>query len=413
MGERRIDRRLIVEIEAGLARDRCALLVGPYEVGKSDLARDIARRFGAGAHIFNASLDADRRAMRRDDGILRNSVSRLVVIDEIHAFPECLDLIRAALDAPDRHARPLGQFLLLGSDVRRTRTLVADRLGTYAPVYTLAPIALDELPDPTLTVAPPIDAVEIMATSAIALPNDGIELDTLWLRGGLPRSLLAETDAAAFAYREKYLSALAHRDYSHINPALSGTSIRELLQRLAINQGEPFTIDKSRMDQKRLLDHLEDLGLVRQLRPLFPNRLKRFEKSGKVYLRDSGLLHALLKRQTSAQIVADATILGHSWEGFCIENIVAVAGGSEAFFYRTEDGSEEIDLVLEFADDRRLAIEFKAGSSKVGQGFTDAIRSVQAHETFVVRPMPERYEREGYREMTLPDMMAFVREFGR
>ena len=196
-------------------------------------------------------------------------------------------------------------------------------------------------------------------------------------------------------------------------PALAGAGIRDIVERIAVNQGEPFKVDRSKLDHKALLDHFEDLGLVRQLRPWFVNRLKRLEKNPKVYLRDSGLLHAILGRRTMADLTGDATVLGHSWEGFCIENLVEAAPTARPFFYRAEDERDEIDLILEYPGDERLAIELKSPSAKLGSGFSTATQAVGAKAAFVVRPVPESSQKEGYREMTLSDMIAVVRDYGR
>ena len=404
---------MMAPIEAGLEADGCALLVGPYEVGKTELAAAIGGRFGEGAHILNASLEDDRAAMRGTDGLLRNSVGRLLVVEEIHGFPEGLDLIRAALEGARGRRELTGQFLLLGSNTTHAQRIVAERLGTHAPTYRLSPICLSELPEPLISTEVAFRFGDLADTEPIPEANDWIEVDRLWLRGGYPQSLLADSDAKSFSYCERYIEKLCSRNYAHINAALSAASIKEILERVAANQGEPFKVDRSKMDQKALLDHLEDLGLVRQLRPWFANHLKRLEKNPKVYLRDTGLLHALLHRRTLDELRGDSIILGHSWEGFCIENLIGAAPSARPFFYRAENEQEEIDLVLEFPGGRRLAIELKSKTAKLGAGFEDAVRAIAPVETFVVRPIPESSQKSGYREMALTDMITIVREFGR
>jgi predicted AAA+ superfamily ATPase len=410
---RRIERSLRAGIEAGLESDGCVLLVGPYEVGKSELAANIARGYGEGAQMLDASLQEDRAAMGGLDGVLRNAAGRLVVVEGIHGFPEGLDLIRTALDRARARREHPGRFLLLGSDVSQTQRLVAERLGTRALTFRLAPIALPELLDIDVALESAFAFGKIEESEPVRLVEEAGEMDRLWLRGGYPRSLLALDDEQGFAYCERYIEKLCSRGYAQINPAWSPASIREILDRVAATQGEPFKVDRSKIDQKALLDHLESLGLIRQLRPWFANHLKRLEKNPKIYIRDTGLLHALLHRRTLDELRADGAILGHSWEGFCIENLVEAAPGARPFFYRADTEQEEIDLVLEFSADRRLAIELKSKAAKLGGGFAEAVREVGAVEAFVVRPVPESSQKSGYREMTLRDMIAFVREFGR
>lgn len=406
-----IDRVLLDELEVGLERDRCALLIGPYEVGKSSLANILAARFGAGARLLNANLEEDRAEMAGRGGLLLNNADQLLVIDEIHGFPEGLDLIRSALETSVQRRLAAGRYLLLGSDPIAAQRLVSERLGTHAPHHRLSPIGLEELTYVEATESIAFRSGQIEATSPIMKPNGAIDMNRLWLRGGFPRSLLADHEAASFAYRERYITALCSRSYAFINPSLAAASLRELLTRIAINQGEPFKIDNGRRDQKALLDHLEDLGLVRQLRPWFVNHQKRLDKSPKVYLRDSGLLHALLGRRTLGELRGDAVLHGHSWEGFCLENLLQAAPGCEAFFYRPDGGEHEIDLLLDLPGGTRLAIEIKAPSSKIGAGFHDAIKAVSASEAFVIRPVPESSQKLGYREMTLSDMLAIVRSY--
>ena len=410
---RRIDRSLLARIEADLESDSCVLLVGPYEVGKSDLAAVIARRYGDGAQALDASLEEDRAAMGGADGLLRNSSGQLLVVDEIHGFPEGLDLIRTALDRARARRQPTGRFLLMGSDVAKTQRLVAERLGTRALTYRLAPIGLAELLDVEVALDFAFQFGSVEEIEPVTPVDETSEIERLWLRGGYPRSLLANSDAESFAYCERYIEKLCSRSYAQINPAWSPASIREILDRVAATQGEPFKVDRSKIDQKALLDHLESLGLVRQLRPWFTNHLKRLEKNPKVCIRDTGLLHALLHRRSLDELRSDGTILGHSWEGFCIENLVEAAPAARPFFYRADSEQDEIDLVLEFSAGRRLAIELKSKTAGLGSGFEDAVRAVGSEHAFVVRPVPESSQKSGYREMTLRDMIAFVREFGR
>ena len=174
--------------------------------------------------------------------------------------------------------------------------------------------------------------------------------------------------------------------------------------RVAATQGEQFKTENSRLDQKACLDHFEHLGLIRRLRPWFTNGLKRFEKNPKVYIRDSGLLHCLLRRQTFDELRGDGTLLGHSWEGFCIENLVEATPQASAFYYRSED-QDEVDLVLEFSPGLRLAIEIKSGSAKLGQGFERALKTLGITGGYVVRQVPESYDNGNHRVMTLRDMI--------
>lgn len=412
----RIDRALLSSIEEGLTADGCALLVGPYEVGKSDLARQIARRFGGGAHYLNGNDEEDRTRLRGDVGLVRSSAGQLIVIDEIHGFPDGLDLIRAELEAARSEARPIGQFLILGSMTIEAQRVAFERLGTRARTYRLSPICLAELPDRQAVAsgdARTFKPAEIQATVPIARSNAAIPMQRLWIRGGFPLSLLAEDDAASFTWRTAYLEALCGRGYRHVSPSLSASTVREILMRVAVSQGEPFKVDRSRLEQKACLDYLDDLGLIRQLRPWFPSEAKRFEKNPKIYIRDSGLLHTLLARRTHDELRGDGKVLGHSWEGFCVENLIAAAPYAQAFYYRSGDEQDEIDLVLEFSGSRRLAIEIKSPAAKLGDGFVRALAVIKPLAAYVVRPVPESLEKDTHRVTTLSDMIDVVRSVPR
>jgi predicted AAA+ superfamily ATPase len=407
----RIDRALLSSIEQGLDVDGCALLIGPYEVGKSDLAREIAKRFGDGAHYLNGNNRRDRNRFREEVGLLRRSADQLVILDEIHGFPGGLDLIRTELEAVRREHRPRRRFLILGSMPTEAKRLASERLGTRARTYRLSPIGLAELPDEHVHFGDARTFLpgEVEAIVPIARSNSTITMQTLWMRGGFPLSLFAGDDVASFAWRERYIDSLCERGYRHISQSLSASTVHEILARVAATQGEPFKVDRSRLEQKACLDYLDDLGLIRHLRPWSVNELKRLEKNPKVYIRDTGLLHCLLNRRTHDELRGDGKVLGHSWEGFCIENLIAAVPHARAFYYRSGDEQDEIDLVLEFSADRRVAIEIKSQTAKLGKGFERALDVVKPIGAYVVRPVPESSDNGSHRVMTLSDMINIMR----
>jgi uncharacterized protein len=406
-----VERALIRVIEADLKRAHCVLLVGPYEVGKSHVARTIARRFGAGASIFLASDPDHRSALCGPSSTIRNSRGRLVVIDEIHAAPEALDTIRLELESWAHDHVPIGSFLVLSSRPLEAAALVSTRLGSRR-TRLLLPIGLADLPGRSLqqlSAAMPI-AGDLADTESIAMPNIAISADTLLLRGGFPDSLLAEDDATSFACRERYIASLCDRGFADGSHRLPAATIHDLLSMIAANQGEQRPIEGAA--QKAYVDHLRDLGLVRVLRPWSTNETKRLTRSPKTYIRDTGLLHCLQRRRSLSDIRASSSAHGHSWESFCIEHIVRAAPHADAYFYRDED-QNEIDLVLEFSRAERLGIEIKSEGGQPRSGFDTALRAIAPATGYIVKPIPESITGGRHAILTLSDMIRTVSDHSR
>jgi len=403
-----VDRALGSKLKDGLQRHGCVVLVGPYEVGKSKLAQHLAAEFGESGVYLQASVGQDRKRIDGDEGLIRNSAGKLIVIDEVHDFGTGFDLVRTEMEAAHSNQREVGQFLLLGSRSLETEKLASIKLGTKAPVYQLLPIDVTELPGhgpPIVGDARIFEAEDVTGTVPIAPANNAISLQTLWMRGGFPKSLLADSDHDSFEWRQRYIKAVSARGYEQLHSALSPWSVRNFFERIASAQGQTFNINnKLPAEQRPCLAHFEDVGLLRLLPPWFNNQVKRLEKDPKVYVRDSGLLHCLLNFRTYDELRANAAF-GHSWEGFCIENLIAATDGrAKAFHYRLDD-DEEIDLVLEFPGPRRCAIEIKGESAKVTSGFAKASQEISAFKQIVVRPIPESVGTS----MTLTDAIRTVR----
>jgi predicted AAA+ superfamily ATPase len=260
------------------------------------------------------------------------------------------------------------------------RAKAARSLGARAQSVFLGPIQPDELPRPMhadLMEAPdplelPIDAVE-----AIGRLDDTITLQQLWLRGGLPPSLLAD-DASSFHWRRGYLADLFEL------PA-GANQFRACLEKIAANQGRLMSLQKETKAFAIGLDLLDRMGLVRRLRPWFKNTDARLTKTPKFYIRDSGLLHALNNCRGLANVRAVEHLVGASWEGFCIEAIAAVLGeDGDLWFYRTDDGAEA-DLVIEFSPTESWVIEIKSNpDATIRPGFNAACAMIKPSERLVV-----------------------------
>lgn len=342
------------------------VLLGPRQCGKSTLARGIAR--GASAAVFDLERLSDLRRLQtapeEDLGSLQRRAG-LIVIDEVQREPALLTLLRPLLDDRRRRAR----YLLLGSASPDLVRGASESLAERAAYVDLTPFL----------------AAEVGRSPA--------RLMRPWSRGGFPRSFLARGEGESLEWREAYLRALLERDVPAVRPGLPVASLRSLLGMLAhvhgglLNAAELGSgLGISGQTVARHLDVLEGLFGVRRLAPYFANVGKRLTKAPKVYLRDSGLLHALLG-------VADLDALrnhpkvGASWEGFVVEQITGALGllgeRPRPFFWRTHGGAE-VDLLLEMRG-RLLPIEIKlSGSPAVGRGLLECMKDLSLDAGFVV-----------------------------
>jgi predicted AAA+ superfamily ATPase len=234
----------------------------------------------------------------------------------------------------------------------------------------------------------PLDATEI----------GDIPLDRLWLRGGFPDSFLAESDNTSAEYRDFLIRSYLERDLPLLGSRLSPGKMRNLWTMLAHAQGGVANISalsrNLEIDGRTMnahLDLLENLLLIRKLKPWHANTGRRLVKSPKIYIRDSGLVHELLGIGNLETLVGHP-VVGASWEGFVIENLLSTAPArTEAYFYRSSGGAE-VDLILKFRTGETWAVEIKRGLSPVlSPGFFSAIQDIGAHKSFTVYGGTESY----------------------
>jgi hypothetical protein len=342
------------------------VLLGPRQCGKSTLARALARR--GPATIFDLERISDARrleaAPEEDLGALQRGPG-LIVIDEVQRQPALYSLLRPLLDDRSRRAR----YLLLGSASPELVRGVSESLAGRAGFVDLTPFLAGE-----------------------AARSD-TRLRRLWLRGGFPRSFLARSDVASLDWREAYLRALLERDVPAVRPGLDALSMRNLLGMLAhlhgglLNAAELASgLSISAQTVIRYLEVLEGLFIVRRLQPYFANIGKRLTKSPKVYVRDTGVLHALLGLG-DIDALRRHPKLGASWEGFVLEQLVgalALLGEKpRVFFWRTHGGAE-VDLLLELRG-RLLPIEVKLSGAPVpGRGLLECMEDLSLPTGFVI-----------------------------
>ena len=361
-----ISRSAAKAIELALKRQAAVAIVGPRQVGKTTLAREIAGSH-PGALYLDLEAKEDREKLVEPVLFLRQYENCLVVLDEIHRVPELFSSLRGIIDQGRRTGHATGRFLILGSAsidlLRQSGESLAGRL-TYidmGPFYTL------ELPagEPTLL--------------------------QLWLRGGFPGSYLAENDAASLRWRTDFIRTYLERDVPQFGPRVPATVLDRLWTMLAHGQGTLLNASRlaaglqiSAPTVQRYIDLLVDLLLVRRLLPFHRNIGKRLVKSPKVYVRDSGLVHALLGIKTYNDL-AGHPVAGASWEGFVLENLIQAAPErTVASFYRTAAGAE-IDLLLEIPGHGLWAIEIKRSlAGRPEKGFYIACQDLKPDRRFVV-----------------------------
>jgi uncharacterized protein len=365
-----IQRRLKDRLVHLLERAPAVGLLGPRQVGKTTLAHEIAE--GRPAVYLDLESAPDRARLSDPDRYFADHEAELVVLDEVHRVPELFQTLRGVIDRGRRSGRRTGRFLLLGS------------------------AAIDLLKQSGETLAGRISYLELAPFDALEVPAK--DLDRLWVRGGFPDSFLAHDDASSLKWRQDFIRTYLERDIPQLGPRIPAETLRRFWTMLAHAQAQLLNaanmaraLGVSGITVARYLDLLVDLLLVRRLPAWHRNDGKRLVKSPKVYVRDTGLAHALLGLRTKEDILGHP-VAGQTWETLVLETLIAAApDGTEASFYRTSSGAE-IDLVLQLPGGRLWAIEVKRSSApKVEKGFHFACDDLQPKKRFVVYPGTERF----------------------
>jgi predicted AAA+ superfamily ATPase len=365
-----IRRRLQAELEQLLATYPAVALLGPRQAGKTTLALDLAEHFSA--IYLDLESAVDRAKLQNAELYLSGHEGKLVILDEVQRAPGLFQSLRGLIDRGRRQGRRNGRFLLLGS------------------------ASIDLLHQSGETLAGRIAYLELTPFHALEL--EAGQMDSLWLRGGFPDSLLAGGDDISLKWRLDFIRTYLERDIPLLGPRIPAETLRRLWTMLAHNQGELLKAAKLAaalgVDGKtvsRYLDLLVDLLLVRRLRPWHGNTGKRLVKSPKTYVRDSGIAHALLGISNREGLLSHP-VCGQSWEGFVIENCLSVAPPhSEAHFYRTSAGAE-CDLLITFPDQKTWAVEIKRSQApSVSKGFYFAQDEIKPEASYVVYPGQESF----------------------
>jgi hypothetical protein len=365
-----INRHLFSRLADALTYSPAVVLLGPRQVGKTTLALAVGESHRA--LYLDLESEQDRAKLAQPELYLADHQDTLVILDEVHRAPGLFPVLRGLIDKGRRTGRRSGQYLLLGS------------------------ASLDLLKQSGETLAGRVAYLELAPLNV--LETQTIPMDTLWLRGGFPESLLATSAARSLRWRQDFIRTYLERDIPQFGPRIAAETLRRFWGMLAHHQGGILnTAQFARnlgVDVKTAgsyLDLLVDLLLVRRLLPWHANLGKRLVKTPKVYVRDSGLVHALLNIPDKETLLSHP-VVGQSWECFVIENLLACAPEQvQGYYYRTSGGAE-IDLLLLWPDGRLWAIEIKRSlSPKLERGFHSACTDLNPAKKFVVYPGVERY----------------------
>lgn len=371
---RMIARETQIEVMRLMEEFPAVAILGPRQVGKTTLAENIAASVYPKPIYLDLENPSDKAKLNEPEIYFEMHKGKLIVLDEIQRVPELFQVLRGVIDSRRREGFRTGQFLILGS------------------------ASLDLLKQSSESLAGRIAYKELTGLTAYEIDKQNDSgFDRLWLRGGFPDSFLAKTDEASLRWRFNFISTYLERDIPQLGPRIPSVLLRNLWTMLAHNQGGQLNIAKlgsnlgiSAPTVKRYIELLEDLLLLRSLRPWAVNVGKRLVKTPKIYIRDSGLTHALLNL-TSMDDVLGHPVVGASWEGYIIENLLSCLSiGSSAWFYRTSAGAE-IDLVI-MQGKKRFAIEIKRSlSPSVPKGFYLGCEDIGATHRFIVYSGKERF----------------------
>ncbi|VAX11326.1 hypothetical protein MNBD_GAMMA26-898 [hydrothermal vent metagenome] len=361
-----IERWITNKLEQTVQCTPAVALLGARQVGKTTLAQTIAHNYSS----LYLDLESPEDLVKLSDptAFLSQHCNKLVILDEIQRAPDLFMVLRGLIDKNRRTGRQNEQFLLLGS------------------------ASMDLLRQSSESLAGRISYIEMTGLNLLEVPAEQPEqIQQLWLRGSFPNSYLADTDAFSMDWLEHLIRTYLERDIPQMGFRVPATRLRRLWTMLAHLQGETInysTLGRNlEVDGKTIhhyLDILVDLLLVTRLEPWHVNVKKRLIKSPRFYIRDSGILHRLLGISNYDALLSNP-VIGKSWEGFIIENILSVLpNGVEAYFYRTAAGAE-IDLILRISSTELWAIEIKSGTApKIGRGFHQACEDIQATQKYVV-----------------------------
>ncbi|MCY4425596.1 MAG: ATP-binding protein [Halieaceae bacterium] len=360
-----LQRQIAEKLQATIAQVPAVVLLGARQVGKTTLAKIIAKDIDS----IYLDLEAPEDLLKLSDptSFLSAHADKLVVLDEIQRSPELFPVLRGLIDTNREQGRRAGQFLLLGS------------------------ASMDLMRQSSESLAGRISYIDMSGLNVAEINGKKDSRQNLWLRGGFPDSYLAADDDSAMDWIENLVRTYLERDVPQMGFRVPAARLRRLWTMLAHLQGETVNYSKLasnlEVDAKTVTNYIEiltDLLLVRRLEPWHTNVKKRLVKSPRYYIRDSGILHRLLGINRFDALLSNP-VLGKSWEGFVVENILSILPSrAETYFYRTSAGAE-IDLVIKMPSSEIWAIEIKYGvAPKIGKHYRKTCDDVSATHKYIL-----------------------------
>jgi predicted AAA+ superfamily ATPase len=370
-----IKRHLEDKIRSALANNSSVALMGPRQVGKTTLAINIADT--TPSVYLDLENRIDLQKAQNIEAFHKENSNKLIILDEVQRLPDIFAPIRGLIDQQRRKGNRAGQFLFLGS------------------------ASIDLLKQSSETLAGRISYIEMFPVNVLEYTKSAQHseaMNDLWLKGGFPDSLLAGNDKISLNWRYDFIRTYLERDIPQLGPRIPAETLGRFWTMLAHSQGTNINASKlasnievSSVTVARYIDLLVDLLLIRKIQSYTVNIKKRLVKSPRIYVRDSGITHALLNIGSYNDLLGHP-VVGKSWEGFVIENIASVLPPRvRSYYYRTAGGAE-IDLVLEFGVNEKWAIEIKKGTSRsLGRGFHEACEDIKPQKKFVIYAGKDRF----------------------
>ena len=372
-------------IRDGFDRASIVSITGLRQSGKTTIAKEFASKFSGKSTHFD--LEDPRSLARLTEPMTAlEGLSGLVVIDEVQRLPSLFPILRVLADRIDQPAK----FLLLGS---------------------ASPVLIKEISESLA------GRVALFEMDGFNLQEIGAEnIKNLWCRGGLPPSYLAKSNTDSFRWRQDFITLFIERDLPQFGVTIPSATMRRFWAMLAHYHGQTWnaselakSFDVSQAVIRKKLDILTGAFAIRQLPAWYENMGKRTVKSPKIYLRDCGLLHALLDVSSSEQLESHPK-LGSSWEGFCIEQILSITGSSNAYFWGTHAGAE-LDLLF-LRNGKRIGVEIKySDAPSTTRSMRSAMEDLKLDHLYVAYPGKEDYTLDNkISVMSLPSILSRIED---
>tara|TARA_B110000881_G_scaffold220378_1_gene245323 strand:+ start:1323 stop:2441 length:1119 start_codon:yes stop_codon:yes gene_type:complete len=362
-------------------------LLGSRQAGKTTLAKGL--KLDKPTHYLDLERPSDVAKLDDPELYLSQFAGHLVILDEIQRLPDLFPVLRSLIDERRQAGERTAQFLLLGSASPELLQQSAETLAGRISYLELTPLKLTELESPSEA------------------------MNRHWFRGGYPDAFLAPSETASQQWCDDFVTSYVERYLPLLGVAASPLLLRRLCTMLAHQQGS--TLNLSRLASslgidgkttRHYIDLLEGLYLLRSIPAYSTNAGKRLIKSPKTYWRDSGIVHTLAGLADIEQVLGHP-ICGHSWEGYCIEQIINHLPAHTSYtHYRTRAGAE-LDLVLQQPGGELTAIEIKRTlSPKISRGFTESFNTLKACQGYFIIPQGESFPlNPSVQAISLPDYL--------